>query len=152
MIKMTAMLTLLRRAYFASSWQEVPNPQLTRRSRPVGGAFMRSIRGASHSTSSFESDGQPIEGSNLSGSFVASPDSGESEQLPNQIRIVTRGLAGEADRMEQQARISFTLQNACALCIPDKLVPRRHIAAPQFVGGKSGRISGRGGRESTATV
>src|ERR1700722_2098016 len=75
-------------------------PLLTRRSRPVGGVFIRSLCRASQSTSSFESDGQPTEGSNLSGSFVATLASGKLEQRPKLIRNVTRGPAGDADRME----------------------------------------------------
>src|ERR1700693_6324898 len=98
--------------------------------------------------------GQPIEGSNLSASHVTSSSLGEPEQRLERIRCVIRGTARKADGVEgskdevaQQARIRLTGQNACALCIPDELVPPGHIAAPQFARGGTCRITGKIGGE-----
>src|ERR1035441_5827818 len=79
---------------------------------------------------------------------------GKSQQRLKRIRRVVRGTAREADGVEgskdevaQQASIRLRGQNACALCIPDKLGPARHIAAPQFARGGTCRITGKGGGE-----
>jgi hypothetical protein len=95
--------------------------------------------------------GQPIEALKLSGLFVASLIRGQPEQRPKRIRGVTRRSTSETDGIErsknqvaQQARIRFTSQNACTLCIPDKLGPPGHIAAPQSARGCTGRITGKG--------
>ena len=112
------------------------------------------------STSRSELDGQPIEGSNLSGSYVTSSSLGEPEQRLKRIRRVIRGTARKADGVEgskdevaQQASIRLRGQNACTLCIPDKLGPSGHIAAPQFARGGTCRITGKiGGKDGDRIV
>jgi hypothetical protein len=100
-------------------------PRLTRRFGRLAACSSRVPRINAASRPRLNS-GQPIEGWTLSGLFVASWILDQSEQRPQRIRGVTRGSTSEADGIErpknevaQQARIRFTGQNACTLCIPD---------------------------------
>src|SRR6478735_9191337 len=95
-----------------------------------------------------KTDGQPIEGSDLSGSHVTSPNVGETKQRLKRIRRVVRrtarkadGIEGSKDEVAQQASVRLRRQNACALCMPDKLSPPGHVAAPQFARGCTCRIA-----------
>jgi hypothetical protein len=106
-----------------------------------------------------KTDGQPIEGSDLSGSHVTSPSLGESEQRLKRIRRVVRrtarkadGIEGSKDEVAQQASIRLRRQNACALCMPDKLVLRRHMAAPQRAGADPAESAGRVGEHGDRVV
>ena len=106
-----------------------------------------------------ELDRQPIEGSDLSGSFVAWSTFGESKQRLKRSRGVfgrssreAYGVEGSKDQVPQQTRIGFRSENACALGIRDKLGPPGHIGLPQFSSDGTRRITWKGGGEHSDRV